>query len=437
MKKSVSAFALTLSVTLGVSSLAPVTVVAQSSSGSSGSSNSRPSQPVTEWPDGISEGLIVTIVGDILGRGISDEAGFLIGDLGIMTNIGDADEFAIVFGDSWRGPGFGQGEWMSPVGVVAVINDEGRIEIVRPLNDGDRVEQLIDYNHTDGLTLIPSDVLNIDGTLYMQGMWNKGIGNVLYTETWRSDDDGATWTSLGRESARHNGGMTNLITWEQGPDGYVYMMSSEFQRRDDVYLTRFRPEDISDSDAWVHYNPADGTWGSTLTPVLADDVSAGEMTLRHIEGHWVLAMFNAATYSIEVRISPEIARDWNEIDPAHVVIGGNWGDAQTPKNFAQLYGAYIVPGSTLDNMDLVISQWNTSNNSRYMSTQFNVQGLDEFFGIGTAPAPRARTMEPQVDRTGDQSVIEVVESGVSPQTRDLLRSEQVAEDASDVAATLD
>ena len=32
-------------------------------------------------------------------------------------------------------------------------------------------------------------------------------------------------------------------------------------------------------------------------------------------------------------------------------------------------------------MDIVVSQWNTGTNDRYMSTQFNVKGLDTFFGI--------------------------------------------------------
>ena len=40
-----------------------------------------------------------------------------------------------------------------------------------------------------------------------------------------------------------------------------------------------------------------------------------------------------------------------------------------------------MPGSHLDNMDVVISQWNTGDNSRYMSTQFNVEGLDGLYGI--------------------------------------------------------
>jgi len=374
--------------------------------------------------------LVITVMGDLLGQGISENVGFLIGDLGIMVDIGVGEEFAILFGDSWRGPGFAQGEWMSPVGVVAVMGEDGRIEILRPLNDGDRVEQLIDYAHRDELTLIPSDVININGTLYLQGMWNRGIGNVLRTEIWRSTDQGATWESLGTTPASHMKGMGNLITWENGPDGYVYVMSSEFKRADDVYLSRFRPEQIADRGTWEHYNSRTGTWSASFanTPVLSSNVAAGEMSLRYIEGHWVLAMFNAETYSVEVRITRNITDDWNAVTPARVILGGAWDAPQDAGNFAQVYGGYIVPGSTIGNMDLVVSQWRTSNNRRYNSTQFNVTGLDKFFGIGTdatdattAPAPESR-MAPQStpdtqtvpeSRIGDQSVIRVQQTEVT------------------------
>ena len=378
--------------------------------------------------------LVITVVGDLLGQGISENVGFLIGDLGIMANIGVGEEFAILFGDSWRGPRFGQGEWMSPVGVVAVMGEDGRIEIeaisgtsagaieiLRPLNDGGRVEQLIDYAHTDGITVIPSDVINIDGTLYLQGMWNQGIGNVLRTEIWESTDQGATWESLGTTPTSYMNGQGNLITWEQGPDGYVYVMSSEFKRADDVYLSRFLPEQIADRTTWEHYNTTTGEWDATFagTPVLSDDVAAGEMSLRYIEGHWVLAMFNASTYTVQVRITENITDDWDAITPADVILGGVWGSPQDAGNFAQVYGGYIVPGSTIGDMDLVVSQWRTGSNTRYNSTQFNVTGLDEFFGIGTAPTVPEGRMAPQTvpqDRVGDQSVIRVEQTEVTADT---------------------
>ena len=150
-------------------------------SGSSSGSRTTPADSGVPWADSVTEGLQVTLVGDVLGLGLSDHVGFLSGDLGIMASLGPGEEFLMIFGDSFRGKNL-TGEWLSPVGVVARLDEDGRIEILRPLNDDEIVEQLINYRHNDrGLTLLPSDIINLGGTLYMQGMWNEGVGNVLRT----------------------------------------------------------------------------------------------------------------------------------------------------------------------------------------------------------------------------------------------------------------
>lgn len=381
-------------------------------------------------PDGqpwkkITEGLNVTMIGDLLGDHQAN-MGLGVADLGIMVPLVNKD-FAVVFGDSFTGRNFGGGEWLSPVGIVATVDNNGRIQFKRPLNNGRTVKQMINYRHDDNITLIPSDVINLNGTLYMQGMWNAGIGNVRETQIWKSTDNGASWTSVGRTSPLYLGGMGNLISWEAGRDGYIYVVSSDFRRDSPVYLSRFREEQIADRSQWELFNPATGTWGydRTPTPILSKNVRAGEMSLRLIEGHWVLAMFNEETASIEVRVSDTIARDWNSITPARVVVAGDggWGADQNENNFTQLYGGYIVPGSTLDNMDLVVSQWNTTNNSRYMSTQFNVTGLDIFFGI--TPGNSAMT--------GNHDVIDVDALPVSNDTMSRLTEEQAMEKAAEVS----
>nr|WP_018022622.1 DUF4185 domain-containing protein [Corynebacterium doosanense] len=440
MKKT----ALALTFALSSSLIAAPVAVAQSSlpNLSSGfSSNGRdpetPTQPSNPRPDEVSEGLDVNIVGDVLGPGISNQVGFLSGDLGTMVKVGVGEEFAIIFGDSFRGLTVGQGEWLSPVGVVAVKDPDGRIRILRPLNSGDRVEQLIKYRHnSDGLTLLPSDVININGTLYLHAMWNEGLGNVLREEIFKSTNNGQTWQPVQTIPANYLGGKGELVSWEQGPDGYIYMVSTSFLRKDDVYLTRFRPEDIGNYKVWEHlsFDGAEPVWGSEYEPALGTNVRAGEMNLRYIDGHWVLAMFNEQRLAIEVRISEDIARDWNAITPADVAVHGygGWGDPQTPDNFSQLYGGYIVPGSTIANMDLVISQWNTSDDSRYMSTQFNVKGLDKFFGI-TQNNLRSRSFGPAQDNLGNQGVILVDETaGVDAAVQEQLALERIAEDSTEL-----
>ena len=105
------------------------------------------------------------------------------------------------------------------------------------------------------------------------------------------------------------------------------------------------------------------------------------MCLRYIDGHWVLVMFNEDSQDVEVRISETLGRNWDNVRVAKIARNGSWDNEQTPLNWSQPYGGYIVPGSHLDDMDIVVSQWKTSDNSRYTATQFNVKGLDKVYGI--------------------------------------------------------
>nr|WP_193024995.1 DUF4185 domain-containing protein [Corynebacterium casei] len=417
-KKSLSPILATAAVVALSATLAPV-ATAQSSMSSlfSGSSSGSLSSSGNNGGGGnghaqeVSPGIDTTLIGDLLGPELSEEIGLLVGDLGVMAQFGEGEEFAIIFGDSWRGNKLGNGDWIRIPGVVGV-KQNGRIKILRPLNEGDIAQELVDIPEDGILTVIPSDIINFDGTLYMQGMRVRGIGNVLQTHIWRSTDNGQNWDRIGTAKPGFNSGMTNLISWAEGPDGYIYQASTQFQRKDDVYLQRFKPEDIANYGKWEYFQPDTGQWtGKIGKPILSTDVRAGELNLRYIEGHWVLAMFNEQRMAIEVRISREIDTDWNAIKPADVVVSGPWNQTQDENNFSQLYGAYIVPGSTLGHMDLVVSQWKTSDDSRYNSTQFNVKGLDKFFGV----TPQTNTMlrmAPQMDESarGNQDVIEVSEA---------------------------
>ncbi|MCP1387421.1 DUF4185 domain-containing protein [Corynebacterium sp. TA-R-1] len=361
----------------------------ESSSGSSSSSagTRTPKKPPAKRasaPVVTSQGLTIQNRGDVLGP-YAAHVGFRSGDLGAMAPIGDG-RFAMIFGDSFRGDRIGTGEWMSPVGVAAKVDSTGAIEITGPLNRGSQVEQMVAYQRYNDpdLTLIPSDILNIGGTLYMQGMWNYGLGNVRSSEIWRSYDSGQTWRSLGVTPTEYMSGMGDLISWEEGGDGYIYVVSSSFTRSNPVYLARFLETDMGDRQKWELYDPSTGEWGQEGSPILDAGVKAGEMCLRRIDGKWVLVMFNEATLAVEVRISDTLAQNWDSVPVAVVAKHGSWRNPQEPLNWSQPYGGYIVPGSTLANMGIVVSQWNTENHSRYMATQFNVEGLDRFFGVASS-----------------------------------------------------
>ena len=319
----------------------------------------------------------IQIMDDVLGR-YSAHTGFRTGDLGAMAPMGN-DEFAMIFGDSFRG-NFGQG-WMSPVGVVATMDEDGFIKILRPIDNTSEVSDMISYHRINDSTLIPSDVINIDGTLYLHGTFHAPFGDVVSSNVWKSDNGGTTWEEISSTPGTHLRGMTQLLSWDKGPDGYIYATSTKFGRKSPVYLWRFAPEDIDKPGNWEGYSAQIGDFTNKAEPILNDNVQAGEMCLRYIDGHWVLVMFNEATLSVEVRISETLGRNWDDVRVAKIARNGSWSNPQSPLNWSQPYGGYIVPGSHLDNMDIVISQWNTSDNSRYTATQFNVKGLDKVYGI--------------------------------------------------------
>lgn len=81
----------------------------------------KPKQKPMKMPDG----TVVQIMGDVLGPWAA-HVGIGAGDLGAMTPL-NGDEFAMIFGDSFRGKKFGEGDWISPIGVVARMNN-GQIE---------------------------------------------------------------------------------------------------------------------------------------------------------------------------------------------------------------------------------------------------------------------------------------------------------------------
>ena len=330
-------------------------------------------------------GATVRVMGDILGTW-SQGVGMGATDLGVMAPLGEG-KFAMIFGDSFTGGTVFDGDWMSPTGLVGHVDKDGFVQVSGPLNDGNRVRPLISYAPEKDFTLLPSDIINIDGTLYMQGMWNRGLHNVSNTQIWKSDSRGKRWTSVGYTSHNYLNGLGDMISWEQGPDGYIYVVMSSFERKDNVYLSRFKIEDIGDRDKWELFNPGSGEWGDDYAPIIDHRMQAGEMNLRYIQGYWVLVVFNNETGAIEVRISDEIARNWNDVPVTTIAKNGSWANPQSPRNWSQPYGGYIVPGSTIDNLDVVISQWNTGTHKRYMATQFNVRGLDEIYGIDAASLP--------------------------------------------------
>lgn len=323
---------------------------------------------------------------DLTGPGITDHFGIGGTDLGVTATAPDG-RIVSVFGDTFEAAGVGGPGWRSPV-VLFGDPATARSGIEWTGSGGDRAyaNQALPYEHETVIqgrhvtTVIPTDLITIRDTMYLHVMVCAGIGNVHWTEVHSSVDNGENWQHTGGVwPGDHLGGLFQMLTWELGDDGLVYAFSTGFQRDKDLLLQRVPADRITEPGAWEGWGFRDGewAWGNPPTPVLVG--AYGELCLRRVEDRWLLAFFDAGNYCIDVMNLSSPTDNLYEAGRATVVRGSAWdGEDHAGGHVAQLYGGYIVPGSTLDDLHLVVSQWNTERGWPYRAMQF----------AGKAPAAR-------------------------------------------------
>jgi hypothetical protein len=210
--------------------------------------------------------------------------------------------------------------------------------------------------------------------MYLHVMACRELGNVQWTELHRSRDGGRTWqpTDTRWPADLHNG-LFQMLTWERGTDGWVYALTTGFQRAHGLLLHRVPETGLADPAAWQTWGH-DGhrwDWGNPPTPVL--DGRFGELSLRRLptDDRWLLSAFDAGNYRIDVRVLDGPTTDLHTAPLATVLQGSGWDNEDHARGqVAQLYGGYVLPGSTLRELHLVVSQWNTATNWPYRAMQF-------------------------------------------------------------------
>jgi hypothetical protein len=325
-------------------------------------------------------------VTDLTGPGCSEFWGIGGTDLGAPTLTEDG-RLLLVFGDTFDQFEAGGPGWRSPTALFAdpdSLTRGLRWTGAAPGADGSdtRAGQLVPQPHNTRIrgfhvtTQLPSDVVRLGDVLYLQVMGCQGLGNVHFTELYESRDNGRTWSSTGCwwPGDHWNGWFQNL-TWCPGDDGYLYCVSSGFQRDKGLMLSRVRVKQLTDPDAWEPWGwtPTGGwAWGNPPGVVLPG--AFGEQCLRRIDDRWVLSVFDAGHYRIDVRLLLSPTADMTAAPVNTVAQGVAWGrEDHIRGQVAQLYGGYLLPGSRLDDVHLVISQWNTGPaNTPYRSMQFHV-----------------------------------------------------------------
>jgi Domain of unknown function (DUF4185) len=338
-------------------------------------------------------GGFVGKVKDITGPGITDRFGVTCADLGASVQAADG-ALVSVFGDTFSGNRVGAGEWRSPVILIGTGDATHEIVYRRAGGSDPRyARQLWHYRHSNtgaGLlrrsisTVIPSDLLRAGDDLYLHAIINRGFGNVVWTEIWRSSDDGMSWRHLGSSAkfpaALHHG-HAQCWSWDFDPDdGWVYVVSTGFQRDKGVILRRVRPEHIGDRSRYVGWGREPGgalAWGNEPTPITPPGETWGELSLRRLgSGSWALGGFASSSYALGYRTLASPTADLHQTPLQQPVLGCGW-DAEDHAGcrVAQLYGGYVLPGSRLGvegGVGLAVSQWNTAQGWPYRVMQFRV-----------------------------------------------------------------
>ncbi|WP_082949651.1 DUF4185 domain-containing protein [Mycobacterium sp. ACS4331] len=328
-------------------------------------------------------------IADLTGPGITDRWGVTATDLGAVVRAADGGLVA-VFGDTFSGRAVGQGDWRSPV--ILIGSGDARTPIVWEKAGGpdpNYARQLRHYIHDCGprwdrggiSTVLPSDLLRVEDMLYLHVIVNRGFPHVIWTEIWSSADHGVTWEHMG-EAAKFPSdlydGHAQLWSWDYDPDdGWVYVMSTGFQRDKGVILRRVRPGHIGDGSRYQAWGRTGNrwSWGTDASVLTPDGERWGELSFRRLGPRmWVLGGFLASEYALGYRTLSAPTSSLHRTPLQKPVLGCRWHEENhIDCRVAQLYGGYVLPGSrpgAPGGVGLVVSHWHTDRGWPYRVMQF-------------------------------------------------------------------
>ncbi|MGW4305725.1 DUF4185 domain-containing protein [Streptomyces californicus] len=293
-------------------------------------------------------------------------------DLGIPARCPDGS-MLFVCGDTFDGGGVGGPDWRSPVGLRSSNAAPGSL-VVDGAVGGSRAVGLVPEGHTGGTTAIPSDVFTVGRTMYMHLMRGV-IYRTHHTDFWRSDDSGRTWRYLCQWPAGLHGGQFQQKTYAVADDGYLYVLSTAFNRDavSGLLLHRVRQDSPGDPAAYEPWGYAGGAWGWGNPPTtITSPRRWGEICFRAVAGRYALTWLNMSPLDIRAQIfASPTSNLFTTAEQAMIVptVPGR----ETGNAVASPYGGFIVPGSGLDDLHIAVSQWYDNRNYRVM--QYRVNGL--------------------------------------------------------------
>jgi hypothetical protein len=328
--------------------------------------------PPAPIPEPVLQPLVpgqVIRIGPTAGTG-TPTADYGIGATDLCEFMEFPDGILQVCGDSFAGQAVGFGPWHSPVALhveTESIGDPAGVRYDRVT--GNHSPLLADPTPV-GMSQLPAGVVQINRENYLLVTTVKDLVPQTSRLVKAAPAQGNWPTIPGSErSAAYAAGRQSQISGYYDPiprpdsqRGWVYIVANNFDRTGPVVLYRVAPDEFTDRDAWQGWSSTSG-WGHQPTPLWADAI--GEVSIRQIDGQTVLSYFNATTGNMEVRVADEPTA-LGSAPVTTVVVAGEWPDPAEQlgppqdNRLAQPYGGYISPGSTLDELRVFISQWNTT-----------------------------------------------------------------------------
>ncbi len=293
-----------------------------------------------------------------------------------------------VCGDSFAGQGVAFGPHFSPVALHVDMDSVDDPTGVRYFGVTGTDKPLLADPTPPGSSQLPAGIVQINRENYMLVTTTKDLVPSTSRLVKASPFQG-NWPTVPKSQrpAGYAGGRQSQISGYYDPiptpdsaGGWVYVVANDFDRSGPVELYRATPQSFTDRSSWQAWSGG-GVWGKAPTPLWGDRV--GEMSVRQIDGKTVLSYFNASNGNMEVRVA-DGPTGLGTTPVTTVVFAGAWPDnadelpPPEDNRLAQPYGGYISPGSTLDELRVFVSQWNTSpqaDNAPYRVIQFAVNPL--------------------------------------------------------------
>jgi hypothetical protein len=295
-----------------------------------------------------------------------------------------------VCGDSFAGQGVGFGGWFSPIALHVDSDSVDDPAGVRYVGVTGVDKPLLADPTPPGSSQLPAGVVQINRENYMLVTTTHNLTPAT-SRLVKADPAQGNWPTVpkSQRDGGYQGGRQSQISGyydpipaPDSPSGWVYIVANNFDRSSPAVLYRAKPETFTDRANWQAWGGLPGAgvpggWNRPAVPLWPDRV--GEMSMRQIDGKTVLSYFNASTGDMEVRVADD-PTGLGGAPVTTVVRHDVWPQPAESlplpddNRLAQPYGGYISPGSTLDELRVFVSQWNTAPRDRapYRVIQFAV-----------------------------------------------------------------